>query len=404
LITAWPPEAGRAWKPVGVTEGIRREWDGFRFLFPVKDAVGRRAAELVMTVPMPRLQAMACAAAPPGTAVQLLPVGVGPAPPQEPDRVAAEVSLSLDDNEPLLRVRVSEPKALRFAAVHRSLRRLAIAIAWLLALVCITALTLTRLLTAPLAALSKLVGAYAKGDYHFPRPKGRFRELDEFAVTLSELGERVTRQIEEAAEQERIRGELERAQIQAELNALREQMQPHFIFNALNNIAAMIPFDGKGAAEMLTKLAALYRMMLEASKTATAALTSEVKLVEHYLELQRMRYGNRLRYSIGLEDGEGIFVPSLVLQTLVENAVKHGISKARAGGEVQVQGVRAGSLYRLTVRNSGAPLASGGGGGTGLANTRKRLDLLYGEKHRFRLFSDAVGATVAEFQVTGECL
>jgi sensor histidine kinase YesM len=302
-----------------------------------------------------------------------------------------------------LRLRVFEPYTVRFATVRQAIRAYLLALVAWMAFAIGMGLWLSRWLIRPVRALTGQVTAYGRGDYRYPRPRMPIRELDSLAQVLAELGEKVSRQIEEAAEQERIKGELERAQIAAELGALREQMRPHFIFNALNNIAAMIPIDGGRATEMLTRLSDLYRLLLDSSKNTTSPLAAELTIVRHYLELQHMRYGSRLKYEIKVSADEAVHVPSLVLQTLVENAVKHGIGRAREGGEVILSISPCPEGYHAEVWNSGAPLTSepSDSSGTGLRNTRKRLDLLYGAGHRFRLFSNA-GGTCAEFYFTGE--
>lgn len=191
---------------------------------------------------------------------------------------------------------------------------------------------------------------------------------------------------------------------EARYNVLEHQMRPHFLFNSLNSLAELIESGSEQASEMTQKLSDLYRLILQNSDRKTSTLKSESEIVRRYLELEQLRFGSRLRFSIKLpENSEEIYIPSLMAQTLVENAVKHGISKSIEGGHVSVEVVRlADKTYRLNVSNTGQPLVESAGAGAGLANTRARLDLLYGERHEFHLTSNAQGATVASFSFSGE--
>src|SRR5690606_8738759 len=115
-----------------------------------------------------------------------------------------------------------------------------------------------------------------------------------------------------------------KAQVEAELVAMRTQMNPHFLFNALNSIGSMAMFDAEGAVKMLQKMADLYRSILDSTKRKTHSLNDEMRIVQSYLDLEAMRFGNRLTYSFEVPEGvRDIQIPGLVLQTLVENAVKH---------------------------------------------------------------------------------
>jgi len=194
------------------------------------------------------------------------------------------------------------------------------------------------------------------------------------------------------------------AAAEARYNALEHQMRPHFLFNSLNSLAELIESGSEQASEMTHKLSDLYRLILQNSNRKTATLKSEAEIVRRYLELEQLRFGSRLDFSIQLPDNaEEIYVPSLIAQTLVENAVKHGISKSIDGGAVSVKADRSpDGFYQLSVSNTGQRLSKQTGTGAGLANTRARLDLLYGDRHGFKLESDAEGRTVASFSFSGE--
>ena len=191
---------------------------------------------------------------------------------------------------------------------------------------------------------------------------------------------------------------------EARYHTLEQQMRPHFLFNALNSLAELIESGHENSARMTQTLADLYRQILINSGMKTATLTSEIGIAERYLEIEKIRFGKRLTYSVNLPDAaDTLYLPSLVVQTLVENAVKHGIAKSLEGGEIVIDLKPAGErAYRLSVTNSGGTYSGNGAGGTGLINTRSRLDLLYGNRHQFQVCRDQAGRTVASFYFTGE--
>jgi hypothetical protein len=192
---------------------------------------------------------------------------------------------------------------------------------------------------------------------------------------------------------------------EARYHALENGMRPHFLFNALNSLAELIESGQENAAETTYKLSDLYRRILANSGLKTAPLDSEIEIVRSYLELEQLRFGSRLNFSIDEpENSHEIFLPSLALQTLVENAVKHGVAPSIEGGHVAIEITRRlGKPYALRVTNTGTiyqPQVTNNG--TGLANTRARLELLYGNRHEFKIESDRQGRTVASFHFTGE--
>ena len=192
---------------------------------------------------------------------------------------------------------------------------------------------------------------------------------------------------------------------EARYHALENQMRPHFLFNALNSLAELIESGREDAAETTYKLSDLYRRILANSDLKTARLDSEIEIVRSYLELEQLRFGSRLSFDIKEpENGAEIFLPSLTLQTLVENAVKHGIAPSVEGGHIEIEIARpTDKLYSLRVTNTGTryqPQVAANG--TGLANTRARLDLLYGHRHQFKLECDDQRRTIASFNFTGE--
>jgi signal transduction histidine kinase len=192
----------------------------------------------------------------------------------------------------------------------------------------------------------------------------------------------------------------------AQGQVLANQLKPHFLFNSLHALSELIETDAQQGAEMAHRLSELFRRIADGARHATTPLSEELAVVREYLEIEKVRLGARLRYAIDEPAwSSDRHVPTLMLQTLVENAIKHGISPAVEGGELTVSFREVeGGLYECTVTNTGMPLAAGQAeNGVGLANTRERLRQLYGDAGTLRL--DAVdGATRACFVFRGEAL
>ncbi|GGA02646.1 sensor histidine kinase [Dyella caseinilytica] len=190
--------------------------------------------------------------------------------------------------------------------------------------------------------------------------------------------EKVQRQMSETA---RLNGELSRAQ----LAALRSQMDPHFMFNTLNSIVGLVRDQRNDAAiGMIVGLSEFLRRASEDSHRAQVTLTEEIEYLQRYIDIQKVRFGDRLRVSLNIpvELGDAQ-VPSLLLQPLVENAIKHGVSKRIAGGEIRVAGARCDDTLRLTVYNDGPWVREdldATSGGVGLGNLRTRLQILHGDR------------------------
>ena len=197
-------------------------------------------------------------------------------------------------------------------------------------------------------------------------------------------------------------GELEASLSQARLDALRAQLQPHFLFNTLNAITVLLRKGAVADADRtLGRLGELLRAVLEADARAEAPLAEELALLERYLEIQRVRFGDRLVVRADVPaDAARALVPRFVLQPLVENAVEHGVARARGAGTVEIVARRAGGVLEVTVRDdgpgpgAGAPNADGRGG-VGVSNTRARLRQLYGADAGLRVSPGAAGGTEA---------
>jgi len=183
-------------------------------------------------------------------------------------------------------------------------------------------------------------------------------------------------------EQERNALGLSASLAQARLQALRTQLQPHFLFNTLNAIAALVHKDARAADDMIGNLSELLRQSLDSSDLQEVPLRKEMEFLDCYLEIEQMRLGERLRVERDIApDALDAQVPVMILQPLVENAIRHGIEPARAPGVVTVQVRREGDSLLLTVRDNGvganAGTADNGRARIGLANTRARLQELY---------------------------
>ncbi len=181
------------------------------------------------------------------------------------------------------------------------------------------------------------------------------------------------------AEAARLNAELSRAQ----LDALRRQLEPHFLFNTLHGIAGLVRENKNGSAvEMIAGLSDLLRRVLEGADRQLVPLAEELSFLERYVELQQMRFGGRLHVIVDVPlELYGALVPGLILQPLIENAIEHGIGKRVEGGTVRLGAIETGGTLTLSVHNDGPDLPPGGvelSSGVGISNTRGRLTSLYG--------------------------
>ncbi|MBA5635817.1 histidine kinase [Duganella sp. LX20W] len=169
---------------------------------------------------------------------------------------------------------------------------------------------------------------------------------------------------------------------EAELRMLRTQIDPHFLFNSLNSISALSTQDPPAARSMTLELASFFRHSLGMDAQRKVALERELALVRHFLAIERQRFGARLAVREDIApDAACCLVPPMIVQPLVENAVKHGIGQLPEGGVIMLTARRAGSLLRIRVENDvDASLPAARGNGVGLANVRQRLAGLYGHE------------------------
>jgi two-component system, LytTR family, sensor histidine kinase AlgZ len=218
------------------------------------------------------------------------------------------------------------------------------------------------------------------------------------AVYLAVLAVRRRR----AAEMNALRAEL--AGREARLRSLQQQLNPHFLFNCLNSLRGMIDEDRGRAQQMVTRLAELLRASLRADETSAIPLEEELATVDAYLDLESVRLEERLRIRREIEPAaRGALVPSMLVQGLVENALKHGIAQLPQGGGLVLRVAREGETLRVEVGNTGR-LRTDQSGGIGLRNARERLRLLYGERAGVDLSEEPAGwvraTVVLPFQTT----
>jgi two-component system LytT family sensor kinase len=190
--------------------------------------------------------------------------------------------------------------------------------------------------------------------------------------------------------------ELEGRLSEARLEALRLQVHPHFLFNTLNAISAFVEGDPERARWMIARLGELLRRTLDGGTAAELPLTRELDLLAPYLEIQRIRFGERLSIEVEVPDGAAdALIPTLMLQPLVENAVEHGVSRRTDAARVRLRAVRDGDRLRLEVADNGpGPIGGRAGDGIGLGNTRARLAGLYGSAARLQLTGAPDGTVV----------
>jgi signal transduction histidine kinase len=247
---------------------------------------------------------------------------------------------------------------------------------------------------------------------------GRLLWLDDLVVYLAVLAAgfardyflrlqaRNTEAVRLQAEAARLQAEAARLEAQladARLAALRAQLDPHFLFNTLNAVSSLVGSDPRGVRRMIARLSALLRHTLEESVEPEVPLAQELQVLAQYVEIMEIRFEGRLQVDTQVDPGAlDALVPNLILQPLVENAIKHGVSRlpGAAVGRIQVAGRRDGDVLVLTVRDNGpAPADADGptrGGGVGLRNTRERLAQLYGPDQTLTLATAPEGGVVAE--------
>jgi two-component system LytT family sensor kinase len=199
----------------------------------------------------------------------------------------------------------------------------------------------------------------------------------------------------EARDRELRASQLEASLADARLQLLKMQLQPHFLFNTLNTIAELVHENPSEAERMIAGLGTLLRETLEGGLTDLVPLAKELELLERYVAIQRVRFGDRLRVTIDVpNDARQALVPSLVLQPLIENAIKYGLAARLGAGAIGVRAERRGEALTIEVADDGQGFAPGEmREGVGLGNTRARLAELYGNHQKCEVMSAAGAGT-----------
>ncbi len=198
--------------------------------------------------------------------------------------------------------------------------------------------------------------------------------------------------------------EMETQLAKAQLAVLKVQLHPHFLFNTLHAISALVYKDPASADKMISKLSELLRLTLDKSKLQEVSLKEELDFLNLYLEIEKTRFRDRLTIETRIENGtHNAVIPSLLLQPLVENAIRHGLSPKVEGGNLEICTTREFDKMIITIKDDGigfdAAENSAGFKGFGLENTQKRLEQLYGKNHRFDIENIDTGGTCVTIEI-----
>jgi LytS/YehU family sensor histidine kinase len=199
--------------------------------------------------------------------------------------------------------------------------------------------------------------------------------------------------------------ELRTQLVQSQLEALKMQVHPHFLFNTLHSISALLSKDTEGARKMITRLGDFLRLTLENSGSMEVTLQQEIEFLNGYLEIERIRFQDRLTTEIRVDpEVLDVRVPNLILQPIVENAMRHAIGNSKSG-RVEVTAAPRNGVVRIEVKDNGPGiqaeqlLEARHGRGLGLANTQARLAGLYGDSARFELSNNPTGGLIVSFEI-----
>lgn len=194
--------------------------------------------------------------------------------------------------------------------------------------------------------------------------------------------------------------EREKQLAQAELHLLRAQLQPHFLFNSLHTISAMMHEDTKAADHMIGRLSELLRIVIDGIGKHEVPLQEEISLLRAYVEIERLRFHEDLQITLDLHpEALNALVPTMILQPLVENSIHHAFASRRGAGVITVVACRREERLAITVADNGAGFEPGWREGLGLANTRQRLAQLYPGNHRFEVANRIEGGAELTFEV-----
>ena len=173
---------------------------------------------------------------------------------------------------------------------------------------------------------------------------------------------------------------------QAELQTLQSKINPHFLYNALNSIASLIHEDAGKAEDMTLKLSRLFRYSINSPQENMAAVTEEMEIVNTYLEIEKIRFGDRLSFTMYIDkQAMNNNIPRFLIQPLVENALKHGLNEMASNGELKIMITREGENIALSIADNGKPFPAELNVGYGLQSTYDKLTLLYGERYEVQI-------------------
>jgi signal transduction histidine kinase len=230
------------------------------------------------------------------------------------------------------------------------------------------------------------------------RDFGRLRFLNQFVVYLAVLAAGLAREYFLSAQLREARAAALQAQLaEARLEALRMQLNPHFLFNTLHAVSALVERDPAGVRRMIARLSELLRHTIDRGAGDEIPLREELGFLQRYIEIMEIRFQGRLHVETKIADEVlDAVVPNLILQPLVENALEHGATRATGEGHVEIAVRRDGTRLILSVRDNGPGPSLSAGSGVGLANTRARLAQLYGPEASLTLMAAPEGGGLAE--------
>lgn len=286
-----------------------------------------------------------------------------------------------------LRFSFERPKILLQIAIHIA--------------VCVTIVTINQLISRTVLPLPA-----TPMDQHGPPPP-EFRIAPDILIYLVTMSASVAfAHFRKSQERERRAVELEARLAQAKLQALRMQINPHFLFNTLNAISTLVHTNAHLADEMITDLGELFRISLENSDEQEISLARELELLSRYLAIEQRRFGERLKVEQNIApEILNALVPTLILQPLVENAIRHGIEPLPAAGKIVIRGVREGTKVKLSVSDNGkkpvhfSTETKPDRRGIGLSNTQARLQQLYGKEQSFSVGESELGGWTVEIRL-----
>ncbi|MDD2721115.1 MAG: histidine kinase [Gallionella sp.] len=214
------------------------------------------------------------------------------------------------------------------------------------------------------------------------------------------LFERIERLDMEVKQRQLDQMESEKRELEAQLKLLQAQIEPHFLFNTLANVGSLIDTDPAQARKLLERLNDWLRTALARARSTQVTLGGELEMLDNYLNILKIRFGGRLDWRIEADAAaRAVPFPPMLLQPLVENAVRHGIEPKLGGGQIVIRADCAHGALRVSVRDSGAGLQTQSGAGAGLSNVRARLAALFGESGRLALQANAEGGATATLQI-----